>query len=313
MSGVTAILDNASRALLAELLGVEVTGHNIANVDTPGFSRQTVDYVTATPVPSPYGPVGMGVKVQGIERAFDPFITSQLNEKSSLLSDYQTRSSALEQVATYFNETQDGGLNDILSKFFSAWQDLANNPTGAGERQTLLNQALNLSDAFSSRADELVQERQSLLQQIGPAINEINKHSANIAQLTQEIVTTDANGHAANDLRDQRDQEISQLSQLIGVRTYTSGDGTLGVTLQNGLPLVQGVLSFNLTSQLNSSDTVDLIWQGPGGTTETIPTDSLSGGKLAALIHPDPDAGPRYSPVSARSGPTGQKHHRGSQ
>ena len=72
-------------------------------------------------------------------------------------------------------------------------------------------------------------------------------------------MTTEANGHAANDLRDQRDQEISQLSQLIGVRTYTSGDGTLGVTLQNGLPLVQGVLSFNLTSQLNSSDTVDLI------------------------------------------------------
>ena len=108
MSGITAILDNASRALLAELLGVEVTGHKIANVDTPGFSRQTVDYVTATPVPSPYGPVGTGVKVQGIERAFDPFITSQLNEKSSLLSDYQTRSSALEQVATYFNETQDG-------------------------------------------------------------------------------------------------------------------------------------------------------------------------------------------------------------
>ena len=294
MSGVTAILDNASRALLAEQLGVEVTGHNIANVDTPGFSRQTVDYVTATPVPSPYGPVGTGVKVQGIERAFDPFITSQLNEKSSLLSDYQTRSSALEQVATYFNETQDGGLNDILSKFFSAWQDLANNPTGAGERQTLLNQALNLSDAFNSRADELVQERQSLLQQIGPTINEINKHSANIAQLTQEIVTTEANGHAANDLRDQRDQEISQLSQLIGVRTYTSGDGTLGVTLQNGLPLVQGVLSFNLTSQLNSSDTVALTWQGPGGTNETIPTDSLSGGNLAALIQTRDEDIPQY-------------------
>jgi flagellar hook-associated protein 1 len=157
-----------------------------------------------------------------------------------------------------------------------------------------LNQALNLSDAFNSRADQLVQERQSLLQQIGPTINEINKHSANIAQLTQEIVTTEANGHAANDLRDQRDQEISQHSQLIGVRTYTSGDGTLGVTLQNGLPLVQGVLSFNLTSQLNSSDTVDLIWQGPGGTTETNPTDSLSGGKLAALIQTRDQDIPQY-------------------
>ena len=95
MSGITAILDNAARALTAEQLGVEVTGHNIANVNTPGYSRQSVNYVTAYPEPSPWGPLGRGVQVQGIERAFDPFITARLNEKNSLLSDYQTRSTAL--------------------------------------------------------------------------------------------------------------------------------------------------------------------------------------------------------------------------
>jgi flagellar hook-associated protein 1 FlgK len=294
MSGITAILDNAARALLAEQLGVEITGHNIANVNTKGYSRQKVNYVTASTVPSAWGPVGTGVKVKGIEQAFDPYITAQLNEKTSLLSDYQTRSTALEQVATYFNETQDGGLNDLLSQFFAAWHDLADNPSGAGERQTLVNRGLTLSDAFNYRADQLVQQRLSLLQQVGPTINEINTHSANIAKLTQEIVATEANGEAANDLRDKRQLEISQLSQLIGVRTYNTGDGTLSVTLANGLPLVQGVLSWNLTSQLSPADTVDLIWQGPGGTAESIQTSTLNGGKLTALIQTRDEVIPQY-------------------
>jgi flagellar hook-associated protein 1 len=294
MSGITAVLNIASQTLSAEQLGVEVTGHNIANVNTKGYSRQAVDYVTANPVPSPYGPVGTGVKVQGIEQAFDPFITAQLNEKNSMLSDYQTRSAALEQVAAYFNETQDGGLNDILSQFFASWQSLADNPTGAGERQTLLNQGEALSDAMNSRADQLVQQRLGLLQQIGPTVNEINQHSANIAQLTQEIVAAEADGHAANDLRDQRQQEISELSQLINVRTYSTGTNTLNVTLANGLPLVQGVVSWNLAYQVSPADTVDLTWQGPGGTTESIDTSTLSGGKLAALIQTRDEDIPKY-------------------
>jgi flagellar hook-associated protein 1 FlgK len=294
MSGISAILDTASQALMAEQLGVEVTGNNIANVNTPGYCRQSVDYVAAYPENSPYGPLGRGVRVQGIEQAFDPFITAQLNNNSSLLSDYQTRSSSLQQVAAYFNETQDGGINDLLSQYFSAWQDLANNPSGAGERQALVDQSQNLADAFNSRADQLVQERQSLLQQIGPVVNEINDHSANIAKLTKEIVSTEASGKAANDLRDQQQQEISELSQLIGVKTYTAGDGTISVTLSNGLPLVQGVLSFNLTSQLSPNDTIDLTWQGPGGDNEPIDTSTLSGGQLAALIQTRDEAIPQY-------------------
>ncbi len=294
MSGITAILDNAARSLIAEQLGVEVTGHNIANVNTPGYSRQKVNFVTAYPEPSPWGPLGRGVKIQGIERAFDPFITARLNEKNSLLSDYQTRSSALEQVAAYFNETQEGGLNDILSQFFAAWQDLADNPTGAGERQTLVNRGLTLCDAFNSRADQLVQERLSLLQETGPVIEEINKYTSQIAQLTRQIVEAEANGHAANDFRDQQQLAIAQLSELIGVRTYTTGDGTISVTLSNGLPLVQGVQSWNLTYQLSPADTVDLIWQGPGGTSESIQTSTLTGGKLAALIQVRDEVIPDY-------------------
>jgi flagellar hook-associated protein 1 FlgK len=294
MSGILSILQIASRALMAEQLGVEVTGHNVANVNTPGYSRQRVNFVTSYPVPSPWGPLGTGVKIQGIERAFDPFITARLNEKNSLLSDYQTRSATLEQVATFFNETREGGVNDLLSQFFASWHDLADNPSGAGERQALLYRALTLCDTLNFRANQLVQERLALLQQVGPIVEDINGHTSRIAQLTREIMETEDNGHTANDLRDQRQLEISRLSQLIGVRTFTTGDGTLSVTLANGLPLVEGVLSWDLTYQMNPADTVDLIWQGPGGTTELIDTNILTGGKLIALLQMRDEVLPRY-------------------
>lgn len=284
MSGITNILDIAARSLLAEQLGIEVTAHNVANVNTPGYSRQRVDYATAITVPSPYGPMGSGVKVQGIERSFDPFITARLDEKSSLLADYQTRASALELVAAFFNETQEAGLNDLLSDFWAAWQDLANNPSGYGERQALVFQALTLCDAFNFKADQLVQERLKLLQQVGPALQEINQHAANIAKLNREIVEMEANGRTANDLRDQRQLEISKMSQLIGIRTFATGESTINVTLTNGLPLVEGVSSWRLTYELSPTGFVDLIWQGPGGTEEHLDPSTLAGGKLAALL-----------------------------
>lgn len=284
MSGITSILDIAARALSAEQVGVEVTSHNVANVNTPGYSRQRVDFVTGITVPSPYGPMGTGVKVQGIKRAFDPFITARLDEKTSTLMEYQTRSDALEQVAAFFNETQEANLNNLLSEFWAAWQDLSDNPSGSGERQALIFKALTLCEAFNFKADQLVQERLSLLQQVGPALEEINMHAANIARLNREIVETEANGQTANDLRDQRQLEISQLSQLIGVRTFATGESTINVTLINGLPLVEGVSSWDLSYELAPDGTVDLMWNGPGGLVEPITTDTLAGGKLTAII-----------------------------
>jgi flagellar hook-associated protein 1 len=294
MSGISGILSIATKALVAEQLGVEVTGHNIANVNTPGYCRQRVNLVTDIAVPSPWGPLGTGVDVQGIERAFDPFITARLNANNSLLSEYQTCSGALEQVAAFFNETQAGGLNDLLSLFFASVNDLADNPSGVGERQALVQKALTLCEAFNSRAEQLVQERISLLQEVGPTIQEINNHGARIAELNRQIVETEANGQAANDLRDQRELELSRLAQLIGVSAYTAGDGTLSVSLPNGLPLVQGVLSFDLTYQVTPADTVELIWQGPGGTTEVIPTSILTGGSLTALLQTRDEVIPEY-------------------
>ena len=136
MSGILGLMDIAKRALAANQLGVEVTGNNISNVNTPGYSRQRAIFETSQALPMPYGPLGYGVRVSGIERAFDPLVAARLDQNTSMLADYQARKADLDQVASLFNETRDGGLSQLLSEFLDAWSDLANNPTGSGERQT---------------------------------------------------------------------------------------------------------------------------------------------------------------------------------
>lgn len=283
MSGILGLMDIAKRSMAASQLGVEVTSNNISNVNTPGYSRQIVNFETSTALPSPYGPLGYGVHVLGIERAFDPFVAARLTENTAMLSEYQTRKTYLDQVSGYFNETLDGGLNELLSGFWDAWHDVADNPSGTGERQALLSQAQTLADAFNYRADQLVQGRNTLTQQLSPIIDEINSHATRIAELNRDIQAVETPEHQANDLRDQRQTEINALAELVGVRYYTTGDGTINVTLANGLPLVQSMDAWELEYTIDASDKVQVNWLGPNGTTEDV-TSAITGGKLSALI-----------------------------
>ena len=283
MSGILGLMDIAKRALAAEQLGVEVTSHNISNVNTPGFSRQIVYFETSMALPSPYGSLGFGVDVTGIERAFSSFIVARLDQNTAFLGENKTIKSNLDQVASLFNETQATGMTELFTAFWDAWHALADNPSGAGERQALLTQAQNLADAFSSRADQLVQSRTAITQQIGPTIEQINNLAAQVAQLNGEIVSLEVNGEMANDLRDKRNLALNKLSELAGINYYTSGDGTISVSLPNGASLVESVHSWDLSYTITPSDTVSILWNGPGGATTDV-TSSLRGGELSALV-----------------------------
>jgi flagellar hook-associated protein 1 FlgK len=283
MSGILGLMDIAKRALAAQQLAVEVTSHNISNVNTAGYSRQTPVFETSMALPTPYGSLGYGVQVTGIERAFDPFVAARLDQNTSSMAYYKSLAADLNQVAGIFNETQDGGLNELLSKFWDSWNDLADNPSGSGERQSLLNQAENLADAISSRADQLVTFRTSITQRLGPTIDEINSAAARIADLNQQIKAIETPEHQANDLRDERQVQLNKLSELIGVHYYTTGDGDINVSLANGTSLVEGANAWSLRCEISATDQVQVIWQGPNST-ELDVTAGLSGGQLSAQI-----------------------------
>ncbi|MFZ5453223.1 MAG: flagellar hook-associated protein FlgK [Thermodesulfobacteriota bacterium] len=283
MSGILGLMDIARRTLAASQVGVEVTSNNISNADTAGYSRQIVILENGLALDTAYGQLGTGVKVTGVERAFDSFVTANLDKNTSSLSEYKSKADYLEQVASLFNETTDDGLSELFANFWNAWSDLADNPSGAGERQSLLTQAENLADALGYRSNQLVQIRTAITQEINATVSEINNYTAQIAELNKQIVAAEADGSMANDLRDQRNMALNSLSGLIGISYYTSGDSTINVSLTNGTSLVEGVNARSLRSEITSSDTVSIIWEGPGGTEMDI-TSGLSGGELSAQI-----------------------------
>ena len=292
MSGIMGMMDIARRALAAEQLGVEVTSNNIANVNTPGYSRQKVIFETSPAITFPYGPLGYGVSVEGIERAFDPFVTAKLDENTSYLADYKAQKSDLEQVGSLFNETQDGGMNDLLASFWASWGDVSDNPSGSGERQALLSNAQNLTDALNFRANQLVQQRTSITQRINPTMEEINSHAANIANLNKQISETETTEHPANDLRDQRQLELNKLSALLGVSYYTTGNGTINVSLADGTSLVEGENAWQLQAGVTPSDTVSITWHGPGLTKDV--TSAITSGQLGGIIKVRDEFIPQY-------------------
>jgi len=290
---ISSILSIAARALLAEQVGVEVVSHNIANVNTEGYSRQQVELVTNPALDMPWGQQGNGVKVAGISRFFDPYIALRLNQKIGSQSDYATRQSELEKIAEYFNETEDNNINDLLSQFWNSWQDLADNPTGSAERQSVLQNGQLIAESFNSRANELMQQRMDLVNSIRTDIDSINKLTAQIADLNNEIMTAEAGGHAANDLRDSRQQALNELSKLVGISYFEMGDGSVNVMLEGGATLVSGIESWTLAFQTDANDDIQVTWNGPNGYTKDV-TDWVSGGQLGAHIYIRDDRIPSY-------------------
>ncbi|WP_320669665.1 flagellar hook-associated protein FlgK [Patulibacter defluvii] len=228
-------LETALRGLLAQQRAIEVTGHNIANETTPGYSRQRADLL-ATPalsVPSSSPrtltvQLGSGVVVGGIERLRDRFTDVQYRAQASRLGDVSTRSALLEQAELAFAEPGERGIAAQLNRFWSAWGDVANDPRSEPARRVLVEQARTLADAFGTLDAQLAtlqahaaEEYASLTAAGGP----IDGAAREIASLNQAIGAAVARGDSPNDLLDRRDLLLDQLAQLGQVRVEPALDG----------------------------------------------------------------------------------------
>ena len=141
MGGINAIMNIAGGALQANQIAMEVVSHNIANVNTPGYTRQSAVLESASPVSMNQLKIGMGVQVGSVTQASDPYTTRAIQQNTSSLNEYQTEASSLSQLESLFNETGDATLSNAMNDFWNAWQDLANNPGGTVERTALLEKA----------------------------------------------------------------------------------------------------------------------------------------------------------------------------
>ncbi|MBU0513176.1 MAG: flagellar hook-associated protein FlgK [Proteobacteria bacterium] len=247
MGGVGALLDTAKLALFTFQRAIDVTSHNVANVSTPGFSRQSLVIGTQNPEPVREGMLGRGVMPEAILRHADKFLNERLNQKHSDLSNLETQRANLERIETMLNETGEYGLAQDLTEFFNSWQDVANYPDGSPERRALLARAQQLANRFNTLIDDLDLVTKDVNQYIGAALTKVNELTAEIAELNQLILETENGGRPANDFRDRRTLLLQQLSDEISITYFETASSQVTVFTGVGKLLVESNRNWTLS------------------------------------------------------------------
>lgn len=284
MASILGIFDIGRLALFAHQQALSVTSHNIANVSTPGFSRQRPVFDETQPLNSQPGQIGTGVQLAEIRRVVDQFIDAQLLSEQSDLGRLQAEDRVLSLAESVFSDSQGVGLNDLLDGFFSALQDVANNPQSLPERTVLLEQARSLVREFSFINDRFQQLRTDIDGEIRQLLTSANNLTTQIASLNTLISQAETAGQNANDLRDERERLLRQLADLVDINTFEDASGQVTVMVTGGRPLVETSQSFSLQAvgDADNSGFADIA-VSLGGVTVDI-TSGIAGGQLRGLV-----------------------------
>ncbi|MBL0714171.1 MAG: flagellar hook-associated protein FlgK [Desulfosarcina sp.] len=283
MPDIYGILSTASRSLLTQQKAIDVTGQNIANVNTPGYSRQRVVMQSNTPIAFEPGQMGTGVKAAEIERIYDRYIGGQINRESMNLGQWEAAEGALKRIEFVFDESSGVGLERTLNEFWSAWQDLVNNPSGYPERTSLASRSQTLARTFNNMATNLRQIQEDYDKNISGTIDEINGIAAQIADLNHKISQVAVAGQNSNDYRDQRDLLLKNLSERVDLTTFENDAGQVTVLVGDGKPLVQSPYAWQLGTRTNATGLQDVVWLERDGTPTDI-TAAIDGGKLKGWL-----------------------------
>jgi flagellar hook-associated protein 1 FlgK len=283
--GLNGLLDVAKSALFTAQQALTVTGHNISNVNTPGFSRQEVVLTEERPVDGSPGQVGTGVKIAQIRRSVDVFVNRELTNAQEGLGQFTVTRDELQRLESLFGDARGQGLAGQLNEFFKALQDATTTPSQVTPRSVVLAKASTLAGTFHQITAELTDTRRAVDVQIGTTIREVNSLTRKIAEFNTQIKSAEVSGQNANDLRDQRDLAVNELATRIEVSTLDRSDGTVSVFTARGLVLVDQETTRNLVG-VESSDNQGLLDVGYdiGGTRPTIINDLITSGKLRGLI-----------------------------
>jgi flagellar hook-associated protein FlgK len=243
-------LNIALTSLYAQRRGLEVTGDNISNVNTDGYSRQRVDLEqlggpTTGLFFSGTQRTGNGVMVAGYTRFRDAFLETRAALEHGAQSSLTQVSNALGQMESLFAEPSDQGIAAGLNNFWAGWGDVANNPSDAASRQQLLGRASTLAANLNNASQELAQLGVQSTAQLAATIQQVNTDAANVAKLNGEIASGTASGLNVNDLLDQRDKLVQKLSNSIGATIRGGDNGSVNVFV-NGSALVSQNLAQSL-------------------------------------------------------------------
>jgi len=231
MSSLISIMDTSLAALFSARVSMQTVGHNIANVNTPGFSRQEVVQAARRPVRFTYGSIGRGVEVLGIRRLTDQFLLANRRVQSSSLASYSEVDSALREVEAIFGSVENDHLGETLNAFFGAWNELASPPADPAQKFSVLSAAENLIADFRAMDDSLNDLQRSLQASLEDEVDVLNHLLDQVAHLNGQLLSGSSVGTAANDLMDQRDLLLDEIATMGRIQVVEREDQTVDVIM----------------------------------------------------------------------------------
>ena len=273
MSGISMIMNTAKLAIAAQQYGLNTTSHNIANVNSPHYSRQSVEHAATDPVLSGTHWIGTGVETNAVTRTSNQFLENRLMDLKSNLASYEETAAYMEILESAFNENTDSSLSNITAEFWNTWQDLSNRPNGSPERLTVYEKGKQLAERFDSLSTDILQIEIDVNSEIAAVISEVGSLAAQVGAINNAIIgQTDV--QVAHDLFDERNALVTKIAQLVDVNTFEQPDGSLSVTTAGGFNLVTSATANNLFF----ADGI-VKWENSFGSLVDI-TDKLTGGKI---------------------------------
>lgn len=285
MMNLFSALELGKNSILATQQVFQVIGHNIANVNTDGYSRQTVDLESVAPPYVGMMTSGRGVAVNNINAVRDRFITGQIIGHMATEGYYSSLSNTMSTVEALFSQADGTGLSDQLSTFFNSWADVSNNPTDITSRRSLISSARSFAQNMANSYQSLIDQQETCNNQIADRVDDINALAAEIAGLNHKIAYAHGARQPAYDLLDRRDQAVKSLSNLVGISFYTN-EATDSITIDlSGRPLVTDHLynELSVVRDPGNSNYYDVYIEQYGGPALDM-TANIRGGQLEALL-----------------------------
>lgn len=259
-------LEIGRRGLQAQQCALEVTGHNIANANTPGFTRQEAVMSTTTPFPVPSlnrpagaGQMGTGVEVNTIRRLRDSFLDFQMRSESRSLGYWEAQRDVLMKIEGIVNEPSESGLRPVMEKFWTALEELGKDPESLAARSLVVERGQSLAEAFNHLDTQLCELTNDLNSTLRVRVDEVNSLGRQIADLNQQILKVEVTGARANDLRDKRDLLVDKLAKTIDIRITEDEHSALTITT-SGRPLVQGEMASELVVDDMDQSYSEIYW-----------------------------------------------------
>ncbi|WP_339079532.1 flagellar hook-associated protein FlgK [Pseudomonas sp. TMP9] len=277
------LLNIGLSGLSANKTSLAVTGHNITNVNTPGFSRQETIQATRIPQFSGVGYIGSGTTLVDVRRIYSEFLNTQVRSSTALNSDTQSYLGQINQLDSLLAGTTTG-VNPGLQKVFAALQTAAEDPANIPARQLALSEAEGLAKRFNTVYDRLSEQNAFINKQLSAVSDQVNQLATSIAGYNDAIAVAAANGKQPNDLLDAREEAVRKLSTFIGVTVVSQDDNSYNLFVGSGQPLVVGSTASRLEVVPGLSDPLRSEVQFVSGNSRQGITSLITGGEMGGLI-----------------------------